>query len=74
MARQCSMACGFSSYCRERLGQGEATRVSTGSSYGRFCQRGPQGFASWCPVDEAPNMSKPEPGATDVVDLRQKAT
>ena len=39
-----------------------------------MCQRGPQGFASWCPVDEAPNISKPEPGATDVVDLRQKAT
>lgn len=30
MARQCSMACGFTSYCRKtRLGQGEATRVST---------------------------------------------
>jgi len=37
MARQCSMACGFTSYC----------------------------FASWCPVDEAPNISKPEPGKCD---------
>lgn len=57
-----------------RLGQGEATRVSTrGVHTTGFANGGIQGFASWCPVDEAPNISKPEPGAIDVVDLRQNA-
>ena len=45
-----------------RLGQGEATRVSTlGVHTTGFANGGIQGFASWCPVDEAPNISKPEP-------------
>ena len=57
-----------------RLGQGEATRVSKrGVHTTGFANGGIQGFASWCPVDEAPNISKPEPGAIDVVDLRQNA-